>query len=60
MHAAQVFRTSEPPLGRTVCGAALNRHLRENIAPCKRPERIDELPVNAYGKVFKLRLRALL
>ncbi|MBO9648171.1 MAG: hypothetical protein J7605_06635 [Variovorax sp.] len=55
-----MFRTSEPPLGRTVCGAALNRHLRENIAPCKRPERIDELPVNAYGKVFKLRLRALL
>lgn len=43
--------------------AALDRHLRENLAPYKRPARIvriDELPVNANGKVVKLRLRELL
>lgn len=43
--------------------AALEHHLRESLAPYKRPARIvriDELPINANGKVVKLRLRALL
>lgn len=36
--------------------AALVRHLREHLAPYKRPARIiaiDELPINANGKVLK-------
>ena len=38
-------------------------HLREHLAPYKRPARIiaiDELPVNANGKVMKRELQARL
>ena len=43
--------------------AALKEHLREHLAPYKRPSRIiaiDELPVNANGKVMKRELQARL
>ena len=43
--------------------AALQAHLRENLAPYKRPARIiaiAELPVNANGKVMKRELQARL
>ena len=43
--------------------AALQPHLRENLAPYKRPARIiaiAELPVNANGKVMKRELQARL
>ena len=42
---------------------ALQAHLREHLAPYKRPARIiaiDELPVNANGKVMKRELQARL
>ena len=42
---------------------ALQAHLREHLAPYKRPSRIiaiDELPVNANGKVMKRELQARL
>jgi acyl-CoA synthetase (AMP-forming)/AMP-acid ligase II len=42
---------------------ALQEHLREHLAPYKRPARIiaiDELPVNANGKVMKRELQARL
>ena len=44
-------------------GDALQAHLRENLAPYKRPARIiaiEELPVNANGKVMKRELQARL
>lgn len=50
--------TSNPP-----DDAALKAHLREHLAPYKRPARIiaiDELPVNANGKVMKRELQARL
>ena len=44
-------------------GDALQAHLREHLAPYKRPARIiaiEELPVNANGKVMKRELQARL
>ena len=50
--------TQQPP-----DGDALQAHLREHLAPYKRPARIiaiEELPVNANGKVMKRELQARL
>ncbi len=46
--------------GSVIDEAALKAHLREHLAPYKRPARIiaiDELPVNANGKVMKRELQ---
>lgn len=56
---AFVVQTAAHPLDE----AALQSHLREHLAPYKRPARIisiDELPVNANGKVMKRELQAML
>ena len=49
--------------GQTLDRAALDAHLRQHLAPYKRPQRVQvlpQLPMTASGKVMKRELRSLL
>ncbi|UUX95207.1 class I adenylate-forming enzyme family protein [Aquabacterium sp. J223] len=58
----EVVAFVEPVAGQAVDLAALRQHLREQLAPYKRPAAIvvlDALPANTTGKVLKPRLKAM-